>query len=272
MKPTLSDIERLAREAGAILRDGYNKQHQVSYKGVIDLVTEIDHASESFLIKEIQTHFPDSHILAEESGETKGVSEGIWYVDPLDGTVNYAHHIPVFCVSIAYASNGITSTLRQAQGGASLSAGVKLGAVYDPLRNEMFSAERGKGSFLNGKPIHASSTTELQKSLLVTGFPYDTWNTEKDNFKNFEKLAKMTQGVRRLGSAALDGCYVAAGRFDGFWELTLRPWDIAAAGLIAEEAGARVTATDGKPDYISAPQSIIAAAPGIYQQMLEQLN
>ena len=256
MKPTLFDIEQLARGAGAILRDGYNKEHQVSYKGVIDLVTEIDHASESFLIKEIQSRFPDSHIVAEESGETQGSNEGIWYIDPLDGTVNYAHHIPLFCVSIAFAYDG----------------SVKLGAVYDPLRDEMFTAERGKGAFLNGKPIHASATTELQKSLLVTGFPYDTWNTEKDNFKNFEKLAKTTQGVRRLGSAALDGCYVAAGRFDGFWELTLKPWDIAAAGLIAEEAGARVTATDGAPDYISAPQSILATAPGIYEKLLEQLN
>ncbi|MBK8422154.1 inositol monophosphatase family protein [Candidatus Villigracilis saccharophilus] len=256
MKPTLSDIEQLARGAGAILRDGYNKEHQVSYKGVIDLVTEIDHASESFLIKEIQSRFPDSHIVAEESGETQGSNEGIWYIDPLDGTVNYAHHIPLFCVSIAFAYDG----------------SVKLGAVYDPLRDEMFTAERGKGAFLNGKPIHASAATELQKSLLVTGFPYDTWNTEKDNFKNFEKLAKTTQGVRRLGSAALDGCYVAAGRFDGFWELTLKPWDIAAAGLIAEEAGSRVTATDGKPDYISSPQSILAAAPGVYEKLLEQLN
>lgn len=256
LKPTLNDLERLAREAGVILREGYNKEHQVSYKGVIDLVTEIDHASESFLIKEIQTQFPESHILAEESGETKGNGGGIWYIDPLDGTVNYSHHIPVFCVSIAYGLNGI----------------VQLGAVYDPLRDEMFSAERGKGATLNGKTIHASAVTELQKSLLVTGFPYDTWNTEKDNFKNFEKLAKMTQGVRRLGSAALDACYVAAGRFDGFWELTLRPWDIAAAGLIAEEAGARVTSINGKPDYISAPQSILAAAPGIYQQMFEQLT
>lgn len=256
MMPTLSDLERLARGAGAILRDGYSKEHTVHYKGVIDLVTETDHASESFLISEIQSRFPDSHILAEESGETKGGGDGIWYIDPLDGTVNYSHHIPMFCVSIAYAVNGI----------------VTLGTVYDPLRDEMFSGERGKGAFLNGKTIRASATTELQKSLLVTGFPYDTWNTSKDNFKNFEKLAKMTQGVRRLGSAALDGCYVAAGRFDAFWELTLRPWDIAAAGLIAEEAGARVTAIDGKPDYISAPQSILAAAPGIYKQMLEQLK
>ncbi|MDO9302948.1 MAG: inositol monophosphatase family protein [Anaerolineales bacterium] len=256
MKPTLSDLERLAREAGAILREGYSKEHTISYKGVIDLVTEIDHASESFLLKEIQTHFPDSHILAEESGEIKGGNEGNWYIDPLDGTVNYSHHIPLFCVSIAYAFNG----------------SVIFGAVYDPLRDEMFTAERGQGAFLNGKPIHASSTTELQKSLLVTGFPYDTWDTKQDNFRNFEKLGKLTQGVRRLGSAALDGCYVASGRFDAFWELTLKPWDIAAAGLIAEEAGARVTATDGEPDYISAPQSILAAAPGIYQQMLEQLN
>jgi len=256
MKPTLSDIERFARGAGAILREGYNKEHQVSYKSEIDLVTEIDHASEAFLINEVQSLFPESHIIAEESGETKGDNEGLWYIDPLDGTVNYAHRIPVFCVSIAYAVKGI----------------VTLGAVYDPLRDEMFTAERGKGAWLNGKAIHASNTTELKKSLLVTGFPYDTWNTKLDNFRNFEKLAKMTQGVRRLGSAALDGCYVAAGRFDGFWELTLKPWDIAAAGLIAEEAGARVTATNGTADYISTPQSILAAAPGIHEKLLEQLK
>jgi myo-inositol-1(or 4)-monophosphatase len=256
MKPTLSDLERLAREAGAILREGYSKEHQISYKGVIDLVTEIDHASEAFLLKEINTHFPDSHIIAEESGETKGANGGIWYIDPLDGTVNYSHHIPVFCVSIAYAFDDI----------------VTLAAVYDPLRDEMFTAERGKGAFLNGKQLHASKTTELQKSLLVTGFPYDTWNTKQDNFRNFEKLAKLTQGVRRLGSAALDTAYVAAGRFDAFWEFTLKPWDIAAAGLIAEEAGVRVTAIDGKSDYISAPQSVLAAAPGIYEQVMEQLK
>ncbi len=256
MKPTLSDLERLAREAGAILREGYSKEHQISYKGVIDLVTEIDHASEAFLLKEINAHFPDSHIIAEESGETKGANGGIWYIDPLDGTVNYSHHIPVFCVSIAYAFDDI----------------VTLAAVYDPLRDEMFTAERGKGAFLNGKQLHASKTTELQKSLLVTGFPYDTWNTKQDNFRNFEKLAKLTQGVRRLGSAALDTAYVAAGRFDAFWEFTLKPWDIAAAGLIAEEAGVRVTTIDGKSDYISAPQSVLAAAPGIYQQMMEQLS
>ena len=256
MIPTLPDLERLARESGAILRAGYNQEHTVQHKGVIDLVTETDHASESFLIGEIQSQFPGSHILAEESGETSGSHEGLWHIDPLDGTVNYAHHIPVFCVSIAYAFKGA----------------VILGAVYDPLRDEMFTAERGKGAFLNGGKIQASATTELQQSLLVTGFPYDTWDTELDNFKYFERLAKKTQGVRRLGSAALDACYVGAGRFDGFWEFALRPWDIAAAGLIAEEAGARVTAVDGKPEYMTPPHSILAAAPGVYEKILEQLR
>lgn len=264
MIPTLPDLERLARAAGAILRAGYNQEHTVKHKGIIDLVTEIDHASESFLIGEIQSQFPDSHILAEESGETSGSHEGLWHIDPLDGTVNYAHHIPVFCVSIAYALKGATST--------SLSASVLLAAVYDPLRDEMFTAERGKGAFLNGGKIQASAATELQQSLLVTGFPYDTWDTELDNFKYFERLAKKTQGVRRLGSAALDACYVGAGRFDGFWEFALRPWDIAAAGLIAEEAGARVTAVDGKPEYMTPPHSILAAAPGVYEKILEQLK
>ena len=256
MTPALLDLERLARGAGAILRDGYNKEHTVHYKGTIDLVTETDHASESFLIGEIQSQFPGSHILAEESGETSGVNEGTWYIDPLDGTVNYAHHIPVFCVSIAYAVKGI----------------VTLAAVYDPLLNELFTAERGKGAFLNGKRIQVSDTDELQKSLLVTGFPYDTWDTKLDNFKYFERLAKKTQGVRRLGSAALDGCYVAAGRFEGFWEFSLRPWDIAAAGLIAEEAGARVTAVDGQAEYLSDHPSILAAAPGVYEKILELLK
>jgi myo-inositol-1(or 4)-monophosphatase len=256
MNPTLKDLERLARGAGDILRDGYSKEHQISYKGVIDLVTEVDHASEAYLLKEIQTHFPESHILTEERGEIKGVNEGNWFIDPLDGTVNYSHHVPLFSVSIAYAFKGV----------------VILGTVYDPMRDELFAAERGMGAFLNGAPIHASQTTELQRSLLVTGFPYDTWHTKQDNFANFEKLGKKTQGVRRLGSAAIDASYVAAGRFDAFWEFSLKPWDVAAGGLIAEEAGAIVTALDGGPDYISAPQSILAAAPGIHQKLLDQLK
>ncbi len=253
--PTLTDLERLARNAGQILRAGYQKEHHVDYKGVIDLVTEIDHQSEEYLLGEIKREFPHHHILAEESGGTSGEVHQ-WYIDPLDGTVNYAHHIPIFCVSIAYASNGALS----------------LAAVYDPMRDEMYTAERGGGAHLNGHPLHVSDTAELQKSLLVTGFPYDAWNSEFDNFANFVKFAKMSQGVRRLGSAALDLCYVAAGRFDGFWELALQPWDVAAGGLICEEAGARVSNIYGKPDYISPPQSILATSPGIHTRMLEELE
>jgi myo-inositol-1(or 4)-monophosphatase len=149
---------------------------------------------------------------------------------------------------------------------------VKLGAVYDPMRDEMFSAERGAGARLNGQPIRVSGVTELQKSLLVTGFPYDAWDTERDNFDNFVRLSKLTQGVRRLGSAAIDAAWVGAGRFDGFWELSLNAWDIAAGGLIAEEAGARVTDIRNGGDYLAAPQSIVAAGPGIHAQMLEKLG
>jgi myo-inositol-1(or 4)-monophosphatase len=256
MTPTLPELEHLAREAGAILRAGYNKEHEVKYKGVIDLVTEVDHESEAFLLGEIRGKYPDHHILAEESGIIQGNDEHIWFVDPLDGTVNYAHHIPIFSVSIGYASLGR----------------MMLGVVYEPLRDELFAAERGRGARLNGKPIHVSSAAELQRSLLVTGFPYDAWNTRQDNFANFVHFGKLTQGVRRLGSAALDLCYVAAGRFDGFWEMVLNPWDVAAGGLIAEEAGAEVTNTDGDKDYISPPQSVIAAAPGIYTRILQELQ
>ena len=255
MQPTLSYVENLARQAGAILRAGYDKVHQVGYKGVIDLVTEVDHQSEKFLLGEVQKDFPDHHIFSEESGIIQGNAEHVWYIDPLDGTVNYAHHIPIFCVSIAYASH----------------SDLTLGAVYDPLRDEMFLSERGNGAYLNGRSLGVSSTSELQKSLLVTGFPYNAWNTPQDNFANFVKFGKLTQGVRRFGSAALDLCYVAAGRFDGFWEMSLNPWDVAAGGLICEEAGARVTDVNGGTDYISQPQSVVAATPGIHTHILEKL-
>ena len=256
MSPTLFELERLARQAGAILRAGYNTEHQVNYKGIIDLVTEVDHQSEDFLLGEIRGKYPGHHIFAEESGIIQGNDQNIWFIDPIDGTVNYAHHIPIFCVSIAYASGG----------------NLMLGAVYDPMRDEMYTAERGKGAHLNGKPIHVSAATEMQKSLLVTGFPYDAWNTKQDNFANFVHFAKMSQGVRRLGSAALDLCYVAAGRFDGFWEMSLKPWDVAAGGLIAEEAGATVTSVSGDKDYISPPQSVVAAAPGIHAHIVQELK
>jgi myo-inositol-1(or 4)-monophosphatase len=256
MQPNIKFLEKIARAAGELLYAGYQRQHQVKYKGVIDLVTEVDHQSEAYLIGQIKSEFSKHHILAEESGETVGDLDHVWYIDPLDGTVNYAHHIPIFCVSIAYAARGT----------------VKLGAVYEPMRSEMFLAERGKGATLNGKAISCSDVTELQKSLLVTGFPYNAWNTPQDNFDNFVKFSKRTQGVRRLGSAALDCCYVGAGRLDGFWEISLNAWDVAAGGLIAEEAGARVTNVKGESDYLSSPQSIVASSPGIHQQMLDLLK
>jgi myo-inositol-1(or 4)-monophosphatase len=256
MQPTLSYLANLALQAGEIQRAGYNKDHEVGYKGVIDLVTEVDHQSEAYLLGEVQRDFSGHHIFSEESGIIQGSDEHVWYIDPLDGTVNYAHHVPVFCVSIGYAYKGELT----------------LGAVYDPLRDEMFIAERGSGAYRNGRRLRASAATELQKSLLVTGFPYDTWNTPRDNFANFERFAKLSQGVRRLGSAALDLCYVASGRFDGYWELSLNPWDVAAGGLLCEEAGAKVTNISGGADYISSPQSILAAAPGIHARMLEELQ
>ena len=246
----------MARGAGAILRAGYEQEHQVNYKGVIDLVTEIDHQSEAYLIAEVQRRFPGHHILAEESGQVKGWEDHIWYIDPLDGTVNYAHGIPIFCVSIAYATGG----------------NVRLAAVYDPLRDEMFTASREHGAWLNGKPLNVSDPVDLQHSLLVTGFPYNSWVAPVNNLEFFNRFMRISQGVRRLGSAALDLCYVAAGRFDGYWELALSPWDVAGGGLIAEEAGARVTALDGSPDYIHPPCSLLAAPPAIHEKMLEVLR
>ncbi len=255
-EPNIQDIERLAREAGQILRAGYNQKHEVSYKGEIDLVTEIDSQSEALLINAIRAQFPDHYILTEESGVIAGDDAHLWYIDPLDGTVNYAHGIPIFSVSIAYAYAGTLT----------------LASVYDPMREEMFSAVKGKGATLNGERLQASGTSELARSLLTTGFPYDMWQTADDNLASYGRFAKLTQGVRRLGSAALDLCYVAAGRFDGYWERTLQPWDVAAGGLIAAEAGAKVTALDGSPDFLSMPPSVLAAPPILHQKMLDILN
>ncbi len=256
MKPALSDLERLARQAGGLLRLGYEREHQVEYKDVIDLVTEVDHQSEALLLGDIQRLFPGHRIVSEEIGLVPGREVDQWYVDPLDGTVNYAHGIPFFTVSIAYARNGV----------------VTLGVVYDPMRDELFAAERGQGAWCNGRRLQVSPVTEFQRSLLVTGFPYDAWSTPHNNLENFSRFSRMTQGVRRLGSAALDLCYVAAGRFEGYWELSLKPWDVAAGGLIAAEAGAIVTNLDAAADYLTPPCSLLAAPPGLHAKMLETLR
>jgi myo-inositol-1(or 4)-monophosphatase len=262
MPPTLKDIETLARQAGEILRagyiprPGYELRHEINYKGVIDPVTETDHKSEAFLLGEIQRRFPEDRILAEESGDLAGTNHARWYVDPLDGTVNFAHGVPVFCVSLAYARDGQ----------------LQLGAVYDPMQDECFSAERGRGAWLNGSPIRVSAAVHLDQCLLATGFPYNIRTIEDTNLENYARFSLRSQGVRRLGSAALDLCYVAAGRLDGYWELYLQPWDMAAGALIALEAGATVTTARGGPDLMTPPYSALAANPVIHAQMLEVLR
>jgi myo-inositol-1(or 4)-monophosphatase len=244
-------LERLARKAGEILRGGYEQEHQVDYKGAIDLVTEIDHQSEALVLAEIQRLFPGHQIVSEEIGLVPGRIGEQWFVDPLDGTVNYAHGIPFFSVSIAYAHEGV----------------VTLGVVYDPMRDELFAAEHGQGARLNGRSLRVSQVTELQRSLLVTGFPYDAWSNPRNNLEYYGRFAKLTQGVRRLGSAALDLSYLAAGRVDGYWELSIKPWDVAAGGLIASEAGATVTNMAGQADYVTPPCSLLAAPPGLHTKM-----
>ena len=256
MTPTLADLVVLARQAGEILRAGFGGQHQVAYKSLIDPVTEVDHRSEAFLLEEIQRRFPGQAIMAEESGTLGGQSRCRWYIDPLDGTVNYAHGIPLFTVSLAYAEDD----------------NLRLGVVYDPMRDECFSAERGQGAWLNGQPLHAADAADLDHSLLVTGFPYDVRTNVRNNLDEYARFALRSQGVRRLGSAALDLCYVAAGRFDGYWELHLSAYDLAAGALIAQEAGARVTNAAGGADFLTSPCSILAAAPRIHAVMLDVLR
>lgn len=252
MPPTLKEIENLALKAGEILCTYYGQSLDIKYKGAIDLVTEADLASEKYLLGEIRQRFPVDIIVSEEKGSLPGEQCCQWFIDPLDGTINFAHGLPIFSVSIAYVRND----------------DLLYGVVYDPIRNELFSAQHGKGAQCNGKPIRVSGQPELDRSLLVTGFAYDIRTNPINNIDLFEKFLKLTQGVRRLGSSALDLCYVASGRLDGFWEPAIQAWDIAAGSLIAREAGATVTKTSGSLDLLAAPCSVLAAYPPLHQQML----
>ena len=254
--PLLTDLERMARQAGSILSLGYEKNIQVDYKGEIDLVTEIDRRSEEFILGEISRQFPSHSVMAEETGGIDGSDEHLWIVDPLDGTVNYAHGVPFFSVAIAYAYRGE----------------LILGAVYDPMRDEMFLAEKGRGAWLNGRLLKVKEVPDLSHSLLVTGFPYDVRTTSNNNLDNYARFALNSQGVRRLGSAALDLCYVGAGRFDGYWELSLHAWDLSAGGLVATEAGARVTDIYGNVNFFKPPLSVVAANPVLHGKILQELN
>ncbi|MBE0558131.1 MAG: inositol monophosphatase, partial [Proteobacteria bacterium] len=200
-------IETVAVDAGALLKGRLDEIHTVQYKGEINLVTEADRLSEELIVERIRRAFPGHGVLAEESPETAGGSDFRWIIDPLDGTTNYAHGYPIFCVSIALEVEGV----------------IRLGAVYNPLLAELFVAERGEGACLNGRRLAVSRTATLSRGLLATGFPYDLRENRNNNFSYYRTLAMNAQAIRRAGSAALDLAYVAAGRFDGFWELRLMP-------------------------------------------------
>lgn len=256
MQPELSEIIHWATHAGNLLAEAFEHPHQVKLKSVANLVTEMDRLSEQYLLEHIRSKYPAHAIVTEESGFLSGEMEHCWYIDPLDGTTNYAHGIPFFAVSIAYAENGV----------------VRLGVVYDPMQRECFAAERGRGATLNYRPIHVSDVESLENSLLATSFPNHLLSTEKNNLDHFFAFMYCTHGVRRIGSAALDLCYTAAGRLDGYWDQSLAAWDVAAAALILEEAGGVVTDFDGGPDYMKPPYALVASTPALHPLMLEKLH
>jgi myo-inositol-1(or 4)-monophosphatase len=249
--------ERLARAAGAIQRERYETGFEVRTKSAsIDLVTDVDHACEHLIVETLARERPHDAILAEEGrGEDAVGAEWRWVIDPLDGTMNYAHGYPRFCVSIAAERRG--SAL--------------VGVVYDPLLDELFAAERGAGATLNGRAIRVSGEVELGRALLATGFAYDVHRSADDNVDHFAHFVKRARGLRRDGSAALDLCYVAAGRFDGYWELKLHPWDVAAGNLIVTEAGGRVSDFRGEPARGDGRETV-ASNGHLHRAMLEVLS
>jgi len=247
--------EEAARKAGRLLKKNINKSNEIFYKGAVDLVTSFDTRAQRTILDHLSSFFPHHGYLAEEGLSQNKGADMRWIIDPLDGTTNYAHHYPVFTVSIALE--------RKSE--------VILGLVYDPMREEMFSALEGKGAFLNGKKISVSGTDELDKSLLATGFPYDVRASQENNISHFNNFVIRAQGIRRCGSAAMDLCYVACGRYDGFWELKLKPWDMAAGAFIVQEAGGRVS--DFRGGAFSVFGSEILATNGlIHQQMVDILE
>lgn len=244
----------LALRAGSVLRAGLAHERSVESKGHADVVTDADKASEALIVAAIAGRFPDHAILAEEGGATDGASEYQWLVDPLDGTLNYLHGNPVFCVSLGLLRRGE----------------LQLGVVYDPCRDELFAAERGGGARLNGRPMRVSSTPTLARSLLTTGFPYNRFSDPDNNLREHDHLIMRCQDVRRPGSAALDLCAVAAGRCDAHWELGLSPWDVAAGALIVLEAGGTVSDWQGGPWRAGEPR-MVASNGVIHDQLLREL-
>jgi myo-inositol-1(or 4)-monophosphatase len=244
-----------ALKGGEILQGCLGKVKKIGYKGVVNLVTEADRLSEDRIIKIIQKNFPEHNILTEESKGYEKDSDYKWIIDPLDGTTNYAHGFPVYCISIALEKEGE----------------IILGVVYNPVLKELFVAEKNKGALLNDKRICVSKTRELSKSLLATGFPYDIRESKINNLDHFANFALRVQAIRRAGSAALDLCYLAKGIFDGFWELKLSPWDTAAGILMVKEAGGKVTNFSGKKFSIY-EKDILATNGKIHKQMIEVIK
>lgn len=248
--------EAAVREAGRYLKENLGRAAgQTSYKGAVDLVTPFDLGAQDILVGRLSAAFPAHGFLAEEGIERSGASDCRWVIDPLDGTTNFAHAFPVFCVSAGLECGGR----------------LVLGFVYDPVREELFSALAGGGAFLNGAPIRVSGVDRLDRALLATGFPYDVRQSPVNNLDHWSRFIVRAQAIRRCGSAALDLSYVACGRFDGFWELKLKPWDVAAGGLIVAEAGGRVTDFADRSFKLGVPA--IAATNGlIHGELLEVLN
>jgi myo-inositol-1(or 4)-monophosphatase len=245
----------IAYDVGALQRERFHEPREIDTKSsVIDLVTDVDRASDKLAVDRITAARPQDQILAEETGTHGGNSGWRWIIDPLDGTTNYAHGFPHYSVSIGVEHQGVR----------------EVGVIYDPMKDELFTTMRGGGAFLNAKPIAVSKTTALERSLLATGFGYDVHNSKDDNIEHFARFLKHARAVRRAGSAALDLAYVACGRFDGFWELSLHPWDVAAGLLLIEEAGGCCTDLVGGPVPASGDRCV-ASNGHVHQLMLDVL-
>jgi myo-inositol-1(or 4)-monophosphatase len=255
MSDILQIAEVIVRKAGDVLKQGYGNVRHIQQKGVIDLVTEFDVRSEEIIISSLKNEFPDHAILAEESGLNTTTSEYQWVIDPLDGTTNFAHGIPIFSVTMSLMKNNSPI----------------VGVVYDPLRDEMFSAEAGQGATLNNRPIRVSLQPNLGDAMISTGFPYDIRTNPRNNLAQFVQFQLRTQAVRHLASAALDCAWTAMGRLDGYWEFGTKPWDVGAGALIVREAGGHVTSADGGEDFLS-KETILVSNGLLHEQMLLVLS
>ncbi len=251
MQPTLEQVVTWTTEAAQIALKMQTEQLEMHYKAAFELVTEADAAVEKYLLEKIQTAFPHHSINAEESGEQDRHSDHKWYIDPIDGTLNYAHGFPIYSVSVAYAYKGE----------------LQIGVICNPAAQETYSAAKGQGAYLNGAPIHVSSVDLMRDSMLITGFRQFLIDTPRSNINNFVRLSRHVQTIRRLGSAALDLAYVACGRAESFWEIELNPYDVAAGILIVREAGGIVDSLYGDSELLTGKVDILCANPYIFPQM-----